>query len=86
MENSDLGASQALGLSDRRARCSRPIGRTGRRGREGNSRQCVGMRQVVVEVVAQRQNCNTRERCRASYDFAANRKPEGTEFGSVSTA
>lgn len=45
----------------------------GKEGREENSRQRVGERQVVDEAVAQRKNCNTRERRRASYDFAANK-------------
>lgn len=86
MENSDVGASQALGFGHVMGCCSLPISHPGRRGREENSRQRVGVRQVADEAVAQRKNCNTRERGRASYHYAANKNPEGTKFGSVSTA
>lgn len=61
MENSDVGASQALGFGHVTGRCSLPIGHPGRRGREENSRQRVGARQVVDEAVARGKNCNTRE-------------------------
>lgn len=40
---------------------SRPSGHTGRRDRKENSRQSVGVRQVVDEAIAKRKDCNTRE-------------------------
>lgn len=38
-----------------------PSGHTGRRDRKENSRQSVGVRQVVDEAIARRKACNTRE-------------------------
>lgn len=64
MENSDVGASQApdSGTGGPAAPCQLAT-REGEGGRgEENSRQRVGLRQVVDEAGAQGKNCNTRER------------------------
>lgn len=65
---------------------SQPSGHTWRKDREENSRQSVGVRQVVDEAIAKRRIATLGRRWRASNHFTASKKPEGTKFGSVSTA